>query len=131
MPFLFTYESLLRATNNFEKRLVVGGCGSVFEGVHHVNIVSLLGSIKDGMAPCLVVRGLSCLHSEVCVIHRVKNVNVLLDEDYRDRIVDFGIDRSLNDNNTDITYMTPEYIKGDLSTKVDAFLLSGSLSSRH
>jgi serine/threonine protein kinase len=85
-------------TNNFEKRLGGGGCGSVFQGVlgsgtrvavkrlelgvaagagaaglsmtdytdqmrtevellsqvQHVNIVPLLGSIKDGMAPCLV-----------------------------------------------------------------------------
>ncbi len=92
-------------TNNFEKRLGDGGCGSVFQGVlasgthvavkrfelgvaadagtaglgvvagtgaaglsmtvqirtevevlsqQHVNIMSLLGSSKDGMAPCLV-----------------------------------------------------------------------------
>ncbi len=91
----YTYQSLSIATNNFEKRLVGGGCGSVFQGVlgsgtrvavkrlevgvaagagaaglsmtdqmrtevevlsqvQHVNIVPLLGSSKDGMAPCLV-----------------------------------------------------------------------------
>ncbi len=29
----FTYEALSKATNNFEKRLGGGGCGSVFQGV--------------------------------------------------------------------------------------------------
>ncbi len=29
----YTYQSLSRATNNFEKRLGSGGCGSVFQGV--------------------------------------------------------------------------------------------------
>ena len=51
-----------------------------------------------------VVRGLAYLHSEVRVIHRdVKSANVLLDEGCRDRIGDFGIAKSLNDNNSDIT----------------------------
>jgi serine/threonine protein kinase len=91
----YTYQDLSNATNNFEKRLGGGGCGSVFQGVlasgtrvavkrlelgvaagagaaglsmtdqmrtevevlsqvQHVNIVPLLGSSKDGMAPCLV-----------------------------------------------------------------------------
>ena len=91
----YKYQSLSIATNNFEKRLGGGGCGSVFQGllasgtrvavkrlelgmaagagaaglsmtdqmrtevevlsqVQHVNIVPLLGSSKDGMAPCLV-----------------------------------------------------------------------------
>jgi serine/threonine protein kinase len=47
-----------------------------------------------------VARGLAYLHSELCVIHRdVKSANVLLDEGCRDRICDFGIPKSLNDNN--------------------------------
>jgi interleukin-1 receptor-associated kinase 4 len=211
--FLFSYESLSKATKNFEKRLGGGGCGSVFQGVlvsgtrvavkrlelgvaagagavglsmtdqmrtevevlsqvQHVNIVPLLGSSKDGMAPCLVyalmeggslqdrlacrgsgalmpltanerilvlsdvARGLAYLHSEVRVIHGdVKSANVLLDEACRGRIGDFGIAKSLNDKNAGIAvthvqtehvmgtqvYMAPEYIKGELSTKVDAF----------
>jgi serine/threonine protein kinase len=144
----------------------------VLSQVQHVNIVPLLGSSKDGMAPCLVYalmeggslqdrlacrgsgasvpltanerilvlsdvgRGLAYLHSEVRVIHRdVKSANVLLDQGCHGRIGDFGIARSLNDNNAGITdthvqtehvmgtqvYMAPEYIKGELSTKVDAF----------
>jgi interleukin-1 receptor-associated kinase 4 len=83
-----------------------------------------------------VARGLAYLHSEVRVIHRdVKSANVLLDEGCRGRIGDFGIARSLNDNHSDIidtyvqtehvmgtqVYMAPEYIKGELSTKVDTF----------
>jgi interleukin-1 receptor-associated kinase 4 len=83
-----------------------------------------------------VARGLAYLHSEVRVIHRdVKSANVLLDEGCRGRVGDFGIAKSLNDNNAGITvthmqtervmgtqvYMTPEYMRGELSTKVDAF----------
>jgi serine/threonine protein kinase len=83
-----------------------------------------------------VARGLAYLHSEVRVIHRdVKSANVLLDRGCQGRIGDFGIARSLNDNHSGITsthmhtehvmgtqvYMAPEYIHGELSTKVDAF----------
>ncbi len=144
----------------------------VLSQVHHVNIVQLMGWIKDGMAPCLVyafmeggnlqdrlaytgigawvplmanermlvlsdvARGLAYLHSEVRVIHRdVKSANVLLYEGCRDRIGDFGIVKSFNDNNAGITvtylqtdhvlgtqvYMTPEYLKVKLSMKVDSF----------
>jgi hypothetical protein len=59
----YTYQSLSMVTNNFEKRLVAGGCGSVFQGVLGRgllllclcwDIVSPWGSNKDGMAPCLV-----------------------------------------------------------------------------
>jgi len=83
-----------------------------------------------------VARGLAYLHSEVRVIHRdVKSANVLLDRGCRGRIGDFGIAKSLKDNHAGISatyihtahvlgtqvYMAPEYIKGDLSMKVDAF----------
>ena len=83
-----------------------------------------------------VARGLAYLHSEVRVIHRdVKSANVLLDRGCHGHVGDFGIARSLNDNNAGITathmqtehvmgtqvYMAPEYKNGELSTKVDAF----------
>ena len=83
-----------------------------------------------------VARGLAYMHSEVRVIHRdVKSANVLLDRGCQGRIGDFGIARSLNDNNAGMTithmqtervigtqvYMAPEYMRGELSTKVDAF----------
>jgi serine/threonine protein kinase len=83
-----------------------------------------------------VARGLAYLHSEVRVIHRdVKSANVLLDRGCQGRVGDFGIAKSLNDNNAGITsthmhtehvmgtqvYMAPEYKNGELSTKVDAF----------
>jgi serine/threonine protein kinase len=83
-----------------------------------------------------VARGLAYLHSDVRVIHRdVKSANVLLDNGRHDRVGDFGIARSLNDNHSGITathmhtenvmgtqvYMTPEYKSGELSTKVDTF----------
>jgi serine/threonine protein kinase len=80
-----------------------------------------------------VARGLVYLHSEVCVIHRdVKSANVLLDRGCQG---DFGIARSLNDNNAGIAithmetervmgtqvYMATEYMRGELSMKVDTF----------
>jgi serine/threonine protein kinase len=62
-------------------------------------------------------------------IHRdVKSTNVLLDEGCRDRIGDFGITKSPNDINTDITvtHMQTEHVLGTqvymtLSMKVDSF----------
>ncbi len=83
-----------------------------------------------------VARGLAYLHSEVRVIHRdVKSANVLLDRGCHGRVGDFGIAKSLKDNGGGITfthlqtehvmgtqvYMAPEYHRGELSTKVDAF----------
>ena len=51
-----------------------------------------------------VARGLSYLHSELCVIHRdVKRENVLMDRGSHGRVGDFGIPTSLNDNHSDIT----------------------------
>ncbi len=82
-----------------------------------------------------VARGLVYLHSEVCVIHRdVKSANVL-NRGCQGRVGDFGIARSLNDNNAGIAishmqtervmgtqvYMATEYMRGELSMKVDAF----------
>jgi serine/threonine protein kinase len=69
----------------------------------------------------------------------VKSVNVLLDRGCHGRIGDFGIARSLKDNEGGIAsthlqtehvvgtqvYMAPEYHRsGELSTKVDTFALS-------
>ncbi len=83
-----------------------------------------------------VARGLAYLHSEVRVIHfDVKSANVLLDRGCQDRIGDFGIAKSLNDNNAGIAlthiqtehilgtqvYMASEYKNGNLSTKVNTF----------
>ena len=70
------------------------------------------------------------------VIHRdVECANVLLDRGCQDRIGDFGIAKSLNDNNAGITFthmqtehilgtqvsMAPEGQNGNLSMKVDTF----------
>ena len=50
-----------------------------------------------------------------CVIHRhVKSANVLMDRGCQDRIDDFDIAKSLNDNNTDITltHIQAEHVMG-------------------
>jgi len=146
----------------------------VLSSVQHPNIVQLLGSSMDGVAPCLVyalmeggslqdrlacnvvgvgnvpltankritvladvARGLAYLHSSVHIIHRdVKSANILLDKFDVGRIGDFGISKALTATNSQgvkathmqtqnvvgtLVYMAPEYLKGKLSFKVDAF----------
>ena len=83
-----------------------------------------------------VARGLAYLHSKVRVIHRdVKSANVLLDHGCVGRIGDFGIAKCIKDHANEaaathlqtqhvvgtFVYMAPEYLLGELSTKVDAF----------
>ena len=64
-----------------------------------------------------VARGLAYLHSEVRVIHRdVKSANVLLDRGCQGRIGDFGIAKSLNDNNAGITVTHMQTEGGVLET---------------
>ena len=81
--------------------------GRQLAGPSCVQVCSVSGAlvpltVNEGMLVLSdVARGLAYLHSDVCVIHRdVKSANVLLDEGCRDRIGDFGIAKSLNDNNT-------------------------------
>jgi len=146
----------------------------VLSSVQHPNIVQLLGSSMDGVAPCLVnalmeggslqdrlacnvvgvgnvpltankritvladvARGLAYLHSSVHIIHRdVKSANILLDKFDVGRMGDFGISKALTATNSQgatathmqtqnvvgtLVYMAPEYLKGKLSFKVDAF----------
>jgi serine/threonine protein kinase len=86
-----------------------------------------------------VARGLAYLHSVVRVMHRdVKSANVLLDHGCVGRIGDFGIAKCVKDHTNSAAgvtathlqtqqivgtpvYMAPEYLRGELSTKVDAF----------
>ena len=86
-----------------------------------------------------VARGLAYLPSKVRVIHRdVKSANVLLDHGCVGRIGDFGIAKRVKDHTKSaatvtathlqtqnvvgtLVYMAPEYLRGELTTKVQAF----------
>eukprot|EP00253_Pinus_taeda_P022755 PITA_22755 len=78
-------------------------------------------------------RGLAYLHdeSEIRIIHRdIKASNILLDDKYRPKIADFGLDRLFAEDQSHVStrvagtlgYMAPEYaLRGQLTEKADVF----------
>ncbi|PKA59775.1 putative receptor protein kinase TMK1 [Apostasia shenzhenica] len=80
-----------------------------------------------------VARGMEYLHSltKECFIHRdLKSSNILLDDDYRAKVSDFGLVKlAPNGNNSVVTklagtfgYLAPEYaVTGKITTKADVY----------
>eukprot|EP00253_Pinus_taeda_P011683 PITA_11683 len=80
-----------------------------------------------------IARGLTYLHEEpdIKIIHRnIKASNILLDEDYRAKITDFGLAKLFAEDLSRLTttfigtvgYMAPEYaLRGQLTEKADVF----------
>ena len=76
----FTYQSLSKATNNFEKRLGGGGCGSVFQGVLASGTRVAVKRLELGVAAGAGAAGLSMtdqMRTEVEVLSQVQHVNIV------------------------------------------------------
>ncbi len=76
----YTYQSLSIATNNFEKRLGGGGCGSVFQGVLASGTLVAVKRLELGVAAGGGAAGLSMtdqMRTEVEVLSQVQHVNIV------------------------------------------------------
>eukprot|EP00253_Pinus_taeda_P020471 PITA_20471 len=124
--------------------------------IQHKNLVNLLGFSVDGPDKLLVYEylpnksldhflfeevaiilgtssGLAYLHQEshIRIIHRdIKASNILLDQYFKPKIVDFGLVRHFSEDQTHLStkivgtrgYMAPEYlVHGHLTEKVDVY----------
>jgi hypothetical protein len=78
--FLFTYQTLSKATKNFEKRLGGGGCGSVFQGVLVSGTRVAVKRLELDVAPGAGAAGLYMtdqMRTEVEMLSQVQHVNIV------------------------------------------------------
>ena len=78
----FTYQSLSKATNNFEKRLGGGGCGSVFQGVLGSGTLVAVKRLELGVVTGAGAVGISetmtdQMRTEVEVLSQLQHVNIV------------------------------------------------------
>ncbi|THG10448.1 hypothetical protein TEA_003246 [Camellia sinensis var. sinensis] len=124
---IFTEEDLKKATNNFNENNVLGkgGQGIVYKGVLPDNTINRLRIAAETST------ALSYLHSAAStpIIHRdVKTANILLDDNYVAKVLDFGSSRLIAIDETQLStlvqgtrgYSDPEYLQtGQLTEKSD------------
>nr|POF06197.1 wall-associated receptor kinase 2 [Quercus suber] len=111
---------------------------SILSQINHRNVVKLLGCCLETEVPLLVYEfvtngALSYLHSAAStpIIHRdIKSTNVLLDDNYRAKVSDFGASRLVPLDHTQLTtlvqgtlgYLDPEYFQSSqLTEKSDVY----------
>ncbi|KAF6139793.1 hypothetical protein GIB67_022875 [Kingdonia uniflora] len=137
---IFVQEELMKAADNFNDSRVLGrgGSGTVYKGMlpdaspqRGTYIVNFL---EDRLRISKEIAGaLAYLHSSAStpIFHRdIKSSNILLDENYKAKVSDFGISRSIPDEQTHLTtlvqgtfgYLDPEYFhSGQFTEKSDVY----------
>ncbi|KAL0346522.1 UNVERIFIED_CONTAM: putative serine/threonine-protein kinase PBL19 [Sesamum calycinum] len=143
---VFTFSELRQATNNFSRLLKIGegGFGCVYKGtIKSVDgkgdplVVAIKKLNRDGYQIAIVLgaaQGLAYLHEEleIQVIYRdFKSSNVLLDDDFKPKLSDFGLAREgPTAGHTHVStavvgtygYAAPDYIEtGHLTSKSDVW----------
>ncbi|TYJ10868.1 hypothetical protein E1A91_A11G237500v1 [Gossypium mustelinum] len=128
-----SFAEIVEATKNFEAKLLIekGGFGKVYRGTLRNGLKVALSRLEICIG---AAEGLHYLHtsSDGGIIHRdVKSTNILLDEGYVAKVVDFGLSRSglLDPAERSIGvkgnfgYLDPEYFKClQFTEKSDVYL---------
>ncbi|KAK6118278.1 hypothetical protein DH2020_047951 [Rehmannia glutinosa] len=135
---LFKIEELERATDKFSEGRVLGkgGLGTVYKGMlsdGRIVAVKKANITDESQVGQFINEALAYLHScaSTAIFHRdIKSSNILLGENYKAVVSDFGLSRSVAIDRTHLTtlvggtfgYLDPEYFRsGQLNDKSDVY----------